>query len=92
MCFEDISRHNALDKAVGHMLLTAADPAGCILYTTGRVPADMVQKAVMAGVPVLVSKSVPTDAAVELAEEYRLQLLCKAWPDSYTVTSKLLNG
>ncbi len=82
--FEDISRHNALDKAVGHMLLTGAVPAGCMLYTTGRVPADMVQKTVMAGIPVLVSKSVPTDAAVEMAGEYGLQLICKAWPDSFT--------
>ena len=83
--FEDISRHNALDKAVGHMLLADADPTACMLYTTGRVPVDMVQKTVMARVPVLVSKSVPTDAAVDLAKEYGLQLICKAWPDSYTV-------
>ncbi|MBR1471243.1 MAG: formate dehydrogenase accessory sulfurtransferase FdhD [Lachnospiraceae bacterium] len=83
--FEDISRHNALDKAVGHMLMRGADPQECMLYTTGRVPADMVQKAVMARVPVLVSKSVPTDAAVQMAAEYGLQLYCKAWPDSFTV-------
>ena len=83
--FEDISRHNALDKAVGHMLHAGADPAGCMLYTTGRVPVDMVQKTVMSRVPVLVSKSVPTDEAVTLAAEYHLHLLCKAWPDSFTV-------
>ncbi len=83
--FEDISRHNALDKAVGHMLLTGADPQACMLFTTGRVPADMVQKAVMAQVPVLISKSVPTEEALILAKEYGLALICKAWPDSYTV-------
>lgn len=83
--FEDISRHNALDKAVGHMLIAGADPAQCILYTTGRVPVDMVEKAVMARVPVLVSKSVPTDAAVRMAARYGLALLCRAWPDSYVI-------
>ena len=83
--YEDISRHNALDKVVGHMLLAGADPAECVIYTTGRVPADMVQKVVMARVPMLVSKAVPTDAGVKLAKEYGLQLLCKAWPDSYVI-------
>ena len=77
-CYEDISRHNALDKAVGRILLDGADPLKCVLYTTGRVPADMVRKALMAGVPVLVSKSVPTDAAVELANKYNLNLICRA--------------
>lgn len=84
-CFEDISRHNALDKAVGHMLLAGAEPSRCMLYTTGRVPADMVQKVLMARVPVLISKAVPTDAALELAKDNGLQLISRAWPDSYTV-------
>ena len=84
-CYEDISRHNALDKAVGRILLDGADPLKCVLYTTGRVPADMARKALMAGVPVLVSKSVPTDAAVELAKKNNLNLICRAWPDSFTV-------
>ena len=83
--FEDISRHNALDKAVGHMLLCEASPKDCILYTTGRVPLDMVQKVIRAGIPVLISKSVPTDAAFETAKEYGLALICKAWPDSYVI-------
>ena len=81
--FEDISRHNAIDKAVGSMLLSGADPAGCILCTTGRVPADMAEKVIMSGIPVLVSKSVPTDRAVKLSSEYGLRLICRAWPDSY---------
>ena len=81
--FEDLSRHNALDKAVGAMLAAGADPAKCVIYTTGRVPADMTIKLVMARVPVLVSKAVPTDAGVSLAAKYGLTLLCRAWPDSY---------
>ncbi len=82
--FEDISRHNAIDKAVGTMLLAGEDPAGCILFTTGRIPADMVERVIMSGIPVLVSKSVPTDRALALSAEYGLRLICKAWPDSYT--------
>ena len=47
--FEDIGRHNALDKAVGHMLLTGNSPADCMLFTTGRVAADMAEKVIAAG-------------------------------------------
>lgn len=82
---EDIGRHNALDKAVGYALLQKYDRQDCILFTTGRVPTDMVKKAVAAGVPVLVSKAVPTDAAIDMAREYNLTLICRAWPDRYEV-------
>ena len=83
LSFEDIGRHNALDKAVGAMLLKNEDPANCMLYTTGRVAEDMAKKAIAAGIPVLVSKAVPTEAAVTLGREYHLKLICRAWPDSF---------
>ena len=72
---EDLGRHNALDKAVGQALLAGLPLAECVLYTSGRVPLDMVRKAIRAGVPVLVSKSMPTVQSAELAEEYGLQLV-----------------
>ena len=73
---EDIGRHNALDKAVGEMLLQGVPLTECVLYTSGRVPVDMVRKAIRAGVPALVSKSMPTIQSLELAQEYGLQLVC----------------
>lgn len=87
---EDIGRHNALDKAVGFMVMKGYAPDKCILFTTGRVPTDMVKKAVAAGVPVLVSKAVPTDAAIEMAREYNLTLICKAWPDKFEIFNEVL--
>ena len=48
--------------------------AECVLFTSGRVPVDMVRKAIRAGVPALVSKSMPTVQSLELAEEYGLKL------------------
>lgn len=83
--FEDIGRHNALDKAIGYAAINDLSLNECILFTTGRVPTDMAKKVIMAGVPVLVSKAVPTDKAIELAREYNLTLICKAWPDQFEV-------
>ncbi|MBD5470928.1 MAG: formate dehydrogenase accessory sulfurtransferase FdhD [Lachnospiraceae bacterium] len=83
--FEDIGRHNALDKAVGHALINGLAFADCMLFTTGRVPVDMARKVIMAGIPALVSKAVPTVDAVEMAKQYHLTLICRAWPDSYEV-------
>lgn len=81
--FEDISRHNALDKAVGHILINGLNPKECMLYTSGRIAADMAIKAIAAGIPVLVSKAVPTSEALKLAKQYKLSIIGKAWPDSY---------
>lgn len=84
---EDIGRHNAMDKCVGYMLEKGIEPGRCMLFTTGRVPTDMVKKAVAAGVGALVSKAVPTDAAIVMAADYNLNLICRAWPDNYTIAN-----
>lgn len=85
---EDIGRHNAMDKAIGYASIQGIKPENCILFTTGRVPTDMVRKVIMSRIPVLVSKSVPTDAAIEMARAYNLTLICKAWPDRYEIFHK----
>lgn len=82
---EDIGRHNAMDKAIGYMCLKGYDPSECMLFTSGRVPTEMVHKALIAGIPVLISKAVPTDRTLELAKKYNLKLICKAWPDSFEI-------
>lgn len=74
---EDLGRHNALDKAVGCALTEGVPLAECVLFTSGRVPVDMVRKAIRAGVPALVSKSMPTIQSLELAEEYGLKVLIR---------------
>ncbi len=82
---EDIGRHNAIDKAVGYALCEGIPLSECILYTSGRVPKDMAIKAIMAGVPVLASKSVATTDACMLAKEYGLRLICRAWNDKMII-------
>ncbi|MCR5508017.1 MAG: formate dehydrogenase accessory sulfurtransferase FdhD [Lachnospiraceae bacterium] len=82
---EDIGRHNALDKAAGYALLNGIPLPECMIFTSGRVPVDMVEKVITAGIPVLVSKSVPTKESVDMAREYGLTLICRAWPDKFEI-------
>ena len=82
---EDIGRHNAFDKVVGWALINGVDLSQCMLFTSGRVPTDMVTKAIRARIPVLVSKAVATDKTVRIARQYALTLLCSASAKGFDV-------
>lgn len=82
---EDIGRHNAFDKAIGWALLNDIDLTRCMLFTSGRTPADMVTKAIRAGIPVLASKAVATDKTIEMARAFNLTLISAATASSIDV-------
>lgn len=82
---EDLGRHNALDKVVGKAVLAGFNLQTCILFSSGRLPLDMIMKVISARIPIIASKAVPTDVTIDLAKEFNLGLICSAYPDSYVV-------
>ncbi|MFZ5650198.1 MAG: formate dehydrogenase accessory sulfurtransferase FdhD [Bacillota bacterium] len=67
--YEDIGRHNAVDKILGHCFLRKIALSDKILAISGRVSSEILIKAARMGVPVLISRSAPTDLALQMADE-----------------------
>ena len=72
---EDVGRHNAVDKLAGWALDARRDPATAFLFLSGRIGYELVQKAVMLGVPVIAAVSAPSSLAIELAERFNIALV-----------------
>ena len=73
---EDIGRHNAVDKVVGTLLSRGLLPASDLgLIVSGRASFELMQKALMAGMPLLAAVSAPSSLAVDLAHEFNVTLV-----------------
>lgn len=82
---EDVGRHNAFDKVIGHLARTHEDVHECFALLTSRCSYELVQKAVLARIEALVTVSAPTELAVQIAQKSNLTLIALARKDSFLV-------
>ena len=85
---EDVGRHNALDKLVGHVLIKdLLDTSSQFLACSGRLNFDLVQKALIANIGVLLGVGAPTSLAIDLANKFDMTLVGFIKDDSFNIYS-----
>lgn len=73
--FADVSRHNTIDKLIGQALMDGRDLSQAVLFTSGRIPLDMLFKVVRCRIPIVCSRSAPTTATLALAKQLGITLI-----------------
>jgi FdhD protein len=84
---EDIGRHNTLDKIAGEALLRGIPTAGRMILTSGRISSEMLLKSAIMGVPLVASRTSPTELAVTLGERLNITVIGYVRPGSLNVYS-----
>lgn len=72
---EDVARHNAMDKAIGYCIINDISLEDKIVVVSGRISQEMMLKAVNNNIPIVVSKSAPTNLSIELAKQLNITLI-----------------
>jgi len=72
---EDIGRHNAIDKVIGECILKDIPMDGRIIITSGRISSEIVHKVAKRNIPIIISKSAPTNLGVRLANDLGITLI-----------------
>ncbi|RLD59752.1 MAG: formate dehydrogenase accessory sulfurtransferase FdhD [Bacteroidetes bacterium] len=73
--YEDIGRHNAIDKTIGSLLINKTSFGNKIVLTSGRVSSEILHKVIMCNIPILISRSAPTNKAVKICRNLNITLI-----------------
>jgi FdhD protein len=84
---EDVGRHNAVDKAIGHAAINGLDVTRSILAVSGRTSFEILQKAAVASIPVVCAVSGPTTLAIDTARAFGITLVNFVRPGGMNVAS-----
>lgn len=82
--YEDVGRHNAVDKVLGAILLGKASPRSAV-YTTGRLTSDMVLKCARIGIPIIMSRTSPSTLGIAIAKRAEATLIAYSRPERINV-------
>lgn len=85
--YEDIGRHNAVDKVLGRALLDAITGSDKCLLLSGRIASEILIKAARSNIPLVLSRSAPTELTIELAEELNISVIGFARGGSFNIYS-----
>ncbi|MGA7815112.1 formate dehydrogenase accessory sulfurtransferase FdhD [Caballeronia sp.] len=88
--FEDVGRHNALDKLIGHLVLQRIDTTQGFVFLSSRASYELVRKSARVGVPMLVTISAPTSLAISIAEKAGLRLASFARENGFVEYGKVV--
>ncbi|KAF1085801.1 formate dehydrogenase accessory protein [Sporotomaculum syntrophicum] len=85
--YEDVGRHNAVDKVAGHALLNNVTLSDKILIFSGRIASEILIKVAKMGIPLIAARSAPTELAVNLAKEFGITIVGFVRTDKFTIYS-----
>ncbi|MCX5780889.1 MAG: formate dehydrogenase accessory sulfurtransferase FdhD [Firmicutes bacterium] len=85
--YEDIGRHNAVDKVLGYAFMNRIDPHDKCLLLSGRIASEILIKAAHAEIPIVLSRSAPTGLTIELAEDLNITVVGFARGKKFSVYS-----